>query len=70
MSTPGGFGWALASTIFLAAALKVKDFSALKQIRCRDYGGRNGTRLRGQGALFSLKKGGVGGGHLACMHLA
>lgn len=70
MSSRGGLAWASARTIFLAAALKVKDFFVLKQIRCRDCGGRNETRLTGQGGLFSLKKGGVGGGHLACMHLA
>lgn len=71
MSIRGWFGCALVRTVFLAylaAALKVKDFfSVLKQISCRDCGGRNETRLTGQGGLFSLKK---GGGHLACMHLA
>lgn len=58
MSSRGGFAWALARTIFLAAALKVKDFFLLKQIRCRDCRLRNETRLTGQGGLFSLKKGG------------
>lgn len=68
MSIPVRFGRASARTTFLAylaAALKVKDFfSASRQISCRDCGGRNETRLTGQGGLFSLKKG--GGISLAC----
>lgn len=71
MSSRGGLAWASARTKSLAAARKVKDFFVLKQIRCRDCGGRNETRLTEQGGLFSLKKGGGVGGasrlHAPCL---